>query len=91
MDMILLVAAALLVVGISLAFNLTATQIADDVMNMIRPTDKLRTKVDNVQENKRKTGMYAKLRKTMGLFVRKAKATATHHAIQLLVTDESSR
>lgn len=61
MDMILLVAAALLVVGISLAFNLTATQIADDVMNMIRPTDKLRTKVDNVQENKRKTGMYAKL------------------------------
>lgn len=59
--MILLAAALLLVIGISLAFNLTATQIADDIMNMIRPTDNLRAKVTNVQENKRKTGTYGKL------------------------------
>lgn len=61
MNLILISAAALLVIGISLAFNLTATQIADDIMNAIRPADKMRTKVENVQENKRKTGVYAKL------------------------------
>lgn len=61
MNFILIGAAALLVIGIALAFNLTAKQIADDILNMIRPEDKLRTKVDNVQENKRKTGTYGKL------------------------------
>lgn len=61
MDITKIIACALFVIGISLCCNLSAKQIADDILDILRPQAKLRTKVDNVQENKRKTGMYAKL------------------------------
>lgn len=61
MDITKIIACALFVIGISLCFNLTAKQISDDILDILRPQAKLRTKVDNVQENKRKTGTYGKL------------------------------
>ena len=61
MTAITVIASILLVIGISLAFNLTADRIADDILNILRPENKLRTRVDNIQENRRKTGLYGKL------------------------------
>lgn len=56
-----IVATVLMVLGVFLILGVTPEQIATDLMNILRPIHKLRTQVEDVQENKRRTGVYAAL------------------------------
>ena len=52
---------ALYIISISLLFNLNATQITEDLMNIITPNDTLADKAKNLREGKKKHGLYRKL------------------------------
>lgn len=56
-----IVASLLLLVGISAAFGISSTRLVDDILSAFQPKDKLKSKVDDIQENKRRTGLYATL------------------------------
>lgn len=52
------IALLLLIAGAFLILNLTPAKIAEDMMDMLRPKDGLRSKVDNVREHKKRGGLY---------------------------------
>lgn len=61
MTIFYIITAVLLVAGVIVLLNLTPKQVAEDLMEIIRPKDKLKSKVSDAQSHKRKRGLYSTL------------------------------
>ena len=75
-------AVILMVLGIFLMLRLTPTQITTDIMDVLRPADKLRTQASDVQARRRRKGLYGELQR-----IRSAMAdTGRAHQFPLAIT-----
>ena len=58
-----ILASVLMVLGIFLIMQLTPVQITADIMDLLRPADKLRTQASNVQARRQTKGLYFELKR----------------------------
>lgn len=77
-----IVAVVLMVLGIFMVMGLTPAQITQDMMNMLRPADKLRTMVSDVQARRRRGGLYGELQRIRNTM----EATGRGQLFPLLIT-----